>query len=507
MKAEACAEWVICMAIAFPASALVTACVNVVSPFPIPQSQTFILCVFCVTWLVVFKKRPATVVSKHVHEEKKPSALVAKCVHQDVPEVRKEVSETKEEIDKIEELLQVSGTLIETTATICLPVLRQIYKDQKDHLRQYHNFRKQYADQFGFVVNILEGHRKDIVEASRAATETNVSLCNIIGQYRQTIDENQNAVRQHLKSTGDVLKRQEDLIASNRVRADARCISIEDAVNTHAQLIEQNKRLIQEHGTSIDNVVSDHSELVTEYQAALEGLASLTAANRLFSLIHKPSGWETLGDSSQEIDDNGLEACAQTQLAREKLINGPGLGVAPASMVETVHELSRTFRQTYNARIKAVHGKPEGTGQEGSLSSRNNDAIPGKHHPSWGTDSGMDQIMVAIYSQLQDTVQAAVKAQHVEGIEQIQKAQEDIEKLRAGLAEIQEHRHWIRTFQEFENQNKRLLQIRDIRKHDRQRFDQDEAMRAEFAKLLEEADDRYFGPGSVTRKQTPPPQP
>lgn len=483
---EACGLWAISMALMVPIVAFVTAIFNNLLHSSFPTVLALIGPAFVITRQVIVQKRASTSDSKRVHQERPPSDPAPN--HD-----QEELTETKKYIELLEELLQGYGTVIEHTGTACLQAFREIYKEQKNHLSQYNSFTEQYSEQFGFVVNILEGHRKDIEEASRAAKGNNLSLCNIIGQYRQTIDENQGVVRQHMNSTVSALRNQRDLITTNRELADARCDSMQQTLQSHTQLIEHNGKLIQEHGSSIDKVLSDHAELVAEYQTALDGLALLNAANHIISLIDKPSGWETLGNATQEVDDDVLVDGPRTQLAqeREKLTKGRGPGVAPPSMIENVHELARAFGRTSNVTIKAVDEKPEGIRTGASPFSRDNDAMFGEYHPNWESHSGMDQVMATIYGQIRDTVQATVKAtvdaQHIEEMKQLRKAQEDIEQLRANLGEIQEYRQLIRNRQELDKQNKRLTEIDNIIKNDPERWNRDEVFREEVNNFCREA--------------------
>lgn len=483
---EACGLWVISMALMVPIVAFLTAIFNNLLHSSFPTVLALIGPAFVITRQVIVQKRASTSDSKRVHQEKKPSDPVPEWVHE-------ELTQTKKYIESLEELLQRYGPLIENTGTVCLQALREIYKEQKAHLKQYNNFRKQYSDQFGFVVNILESHKKDIEEISRASTGNNASLCSIIGQYRKIIEDNQKLVRTHIETAFAALNVKDKAMESNQEQVNSRCDSIQKTLQSHKQLIEHNGKLIQEHGTSLDKVLSDHADLVAEYQTALDGLALFIAANHIISLIDKPSGWETLGNATQEVDDDVLVDGPRTQLAqeREKLTKGRGPGVAPPSMIENVHELARAFGRTSNVTIKAVDEKPEGIRTGASPFSRDNDAMFGEYHPNWESHSGMDQVMATIYGQIQDTVQAAVKAtvdaQHIEEMKQLRKAQEDIEQLRANLGEIQEYRQLIRNRQELDKQNKRLTEIDNIIKNDPERWNRDEVFREEVNNFCREA--------------------
>lgn len=481
MAASQIAVWIAFTAVLVPAFAILTACFNAVSPFHFPQGLAFILCVLFVAYMAVLEDRTPFCARKCVHQERRPSGPVSKCVHQ-------ELIQTKKYIDSLEDLLQSYGTLIENTGAVCLQALREIYKEQKDHLRQYNSFREQYSSQFGFVVNILEGHRRDIAEASQAAKGNNISLCNIIGQYRQTIEETQGVVRQYMSSTTTALDKHDQAIAGSRELVNTCCQSIEGTLHSHTQLIEHNKKLIQDHGTSLDNVVTNHAELVAEYRAALDGVTLSIAANHIFSLIDQPCGWETLGQSTEEVLDNGPVEDARDGLAqeREKLIKAPGSEAARASMIENVHDLSRTFRKQSNAIIKAGHGKIERTAQGASPSSQGNDLTAGRLYPASEQGSGADQVMATMFSQIQDTVQATVKAQQNEEMQQFRKAQADIEELRAEFAKIQEVRQVIREGHEVKEEHKRMMDARDICKSDTQKLELDETMLEQAKKLAQE---------------------
>lgn len=343
---------------------------------------------------------------QHLFPDQTPSISAPRLTRQEDG-----ITQMMNELDEVEKLLESYAEWVERTATVCLEAYRKIYKEQKDHLGQYNNFRNQYSDQVGFIVKILEGHRKEIAQASQAATGNNISLCNVIAQYRQMVEDSQKLVRNHIDSVTTTLKGQDKAIGAAREFVEGRCDSVQNTLYAHTRQIEHNKTLIQKHGTSIDNVVSDHQELVAEYQVTLDGLALLTTANRVFSLIHKPCGWESLGDCPQQVDGNFLLEYDQGRPAEEheKAIKLPGSDSVPPDVVSNVLELSRMFRRPSNAAAKA---KPD-------------------------TSSGMDQMMATVFSQLKGAAQTAVEEQHAEEVKQLRKAQEDIEKLRAEIGDMQ----------------------------------------------------------------------
>lgn len=407
-------------------------------PSPIPDSRLFII---CLSYSLLFggpAKNPLKFdPSKHPPSNSEPSS----CFH---PQPEDGLTELRKELDKVEDLLHAYGSLISQSGIVCRDTFKQIYKEQKEQLRQYNDFRKQYADQFGSIVNVLEGHRKDIAENSRVAKEQNTSLCNIIGQYRQIVEDNQKFVREHIDSVTKTLKAQDEAITRNQDLVNERDGSIQNTLKNQSNLIEDNAKLIREHGTSIDSVVSDHANLVGEYQKALDGLALLITANRIFSSIHEPSDWENLGDHTRQVD--AKDCFIEGTQEHEKPINGPDSAVASANVVDNVQEIARVFRAGQNAITKAIHGKPDGRGQRAWLPSQGNNITKVKY-PGWEPVSGMEQLMATVFDQLKTTLQNTVEARHAEEMRQLRQGREDMERLRAELGDIQELRQHVRESQ------------------------------------------------------------
>lgn len=376
------------------------------------------------------------------------------------------LTEVKKELYKVEELLQAYGSLIQQTGIVCRDTFKQIYKEQREHLRQYNDFRKQYVDQFGSIVNVLEGHRKDIAENSRVAKEQNTSLCNIIGQYRKNVEDNQNIVLEHIDSVTTALKAQYEASERNQELVEERNDSIRNTLQNQSKLIEDNTKLIREHGKSIDSVVSDHANLVAEYQKALDGVALLITANRIFNLMHEASDWESLGDHAGQVDAKGSSADDKQELSQghEKPIMGPDLDIASANVVDNVQEIARTFRDRHTEKNKAMEGKPVGRSQRARIHSRANNNTK-VEYPGWQPVSGIDQLMATVFDQFKTTLQNTVEAQHAEEMRQIRQGLEDMEKLRADLGEIQKIRQEVREVQagseRMEQQDREIRTMRE----------------------------------------------
>lgn len=408
---------------------------KILLPFSIPDSRMFIICLCYSLLFGGLLKNPSKFdPSKHPPSNSEPSD----CFH---PEPEDGLTEVRKELDKVEDLLHAYGSLISQSGIVCRDTFKQIYKEQKEQLRQYNDFRKQYADQFGSIVNVLEGHRKDIAENSRVAKEQNTSLCNIIGQYRQIVEDNQKFVLEHIDSVRKTLKAQDEAITRNRDLVDERDDSIQTTLNNQSRLIEDNSKLIREHGTSIDSVVSDHANLVGEYQKALDGLALLITANRIFSSIHEPSDWENLGDHTRQVDSK--EGSVE---ATQEPINGPDSGIASANVVDNVQEIARTFRAGHSEKSKAIHGQPGGRGQGARLFSWENHNTK-VEYPGWKPVSGIETLMATVFDQLKTTLQNTVEARHAEQMRQLRQGREDMERLRAELGDIQELRQHVRESQ------------------------------------------------------------
>lgn len=417
--------------------------VKIFLPFSIPYSCLFLICLAYSIQIKIVVKRPSQ--SEPSQPDPKSSS---KCVHLELGDG---LTEVKKELGIVEELLEAYGTLIENSGIVCRQAFTQIYREQKEQLRQYNDFRRQYAEQFGSIVNVLEGHRNDIAETSRAATEDKTSLCNIIGQYRQIVEDNQKFVRVHIDSVTETLKTQDTAITRHQELADSRDDSILDTLRKQWNKIEENTKLIEEQGTSIDNVVSDHAVLVAEYQKALDGLALLITANRIFSSIHEPSEWKSFGDHTRRVvaEEDVTDETQQLQLTQdhEKRIGHPQLGTASANVVDNVQQIARTFKGTYDDMINAMK-KPEGMRHRDWLATRRINSLKvDDHDRNLDTISGMDQLMATVFGQLRDTLQSTVEARHAEAMGQLRRGQEDMERLRAEIGDIQGLRQQVREAQ------------------------------------------------------------
>lgn len=419
--------------------------VKIFLPFSIPYSCLYLICLAYSIQIKVVVNKPSQ--SEPSQPDPKSSS---KCVHLELGDG---LTEVKKELGIVEELLEAYGTLIEQSGIVCREAFTQIYREQKEQLRQYNDFRRQYADQFGSIVNVLEGHRKDIAETSRAATEDKTSLCEIIGQYRQIVEDNQKFVRVHIDSVTETLKTQHTAVTRHEELADSRDDAIQDTLRKQSKKIEHNSELIQEHGTSIDNVVSAHADLVAEYQKALDGLALLITANRIFSSIHEAPQWKSFGDHTRRVvaEEDLTDETKQLQLTQdhEKRISHLQLGTASANVVDNVHQIARTFRGTYDDMITAMNEKPEGMRHRDWLAGRriNSLKVDHDHHRNPDTTSGVGQLMATVFGQLRDTLQSTVEARHAEAMGQLRRGQEDMERLRAEIGDIQGLRRQVREAQ------------------------------------------------------------
>lgn len=354
------------------------------------------------------------------------------------PECRQREVE-KQILKKLEEMLRACGDLTEWGGTVCRETLTKIYKNQEDQLMQYHDFRTRYVDQLGSIVNVLEGHRKDIAE--------NTSLCNIIKQYRETVENNHKCVQQHIDSVSRTFQAQDKVLTRTREVFDEYDNSNKDVFHSQQKLIEHNHRLIQEHGTSIDSVVSDHVNLVAEYQKELDALALFITANRIFTLMHVTPRWENLGDHTRRTGagQDGARGTQHLTKGHKKLLKNTQLGMASASVVDNVQKIALTLKNTSQDMIKDTHGKPKGTDEKACPPDRGNNSTK-VEHPGWklGTSGGIDQPKTTVPSQPDGILGTTVNARHAEITEQLRHGQEDMDKLRADIGCIQDCQRTLR---------------------------------------------------------------
>lgn len=416
---------------------------GVLLPFSIPDSLLFILCGLYSVQIKNLRKKPFN--SKlPISESSKPESIP--LFVQLEPEAG--LPKLKEELNTAEELLQAYTSLIDESGIVCRDSFTQIHKEHKEQLRQYNDFRTQYVDQFGSIVNVLEGHRKDIAENSRVATEQNTSLCNIIGQYKQIAEDNQKCTRVQIESVTETLKAQDKAIARNRELANERDESIQNSIRNQWKLIGDNTELIRRHGTSIGNVVSDHANLAAEYQKSLDGLALLITANRIFSSIHEASDWENLGVHTRQVDADRCLAKGTEQETQEpgKLIKEPYWDIASASVIDNVQQIAFAFRDSEGEKNKAVIRSSDETDQKARPYSRKNKNMK-VEYPGWEPVSGVDHLMATMFGQLKTTLQSTVEARHAEETRQLRQGREDMEKLRTEIGDIQELRQQVRELQ------------------------------------------------------------
>lgn len=479
---------------------------NIFLPFTIPTFGIFILCGAYTFQVNFLDKKPSKPVPDNkiskpilngVHDEKSSQAAL-KSVNL---EIRGGLSLVKELLDSIEVALQLYGRLVEKSGNAFRETFAQLYEDQGEQLRQYNDFRKQYADQFGSIVNVLEGHRKDIADNSRAATEQNASLCDIIGRYRQDFEESQRTFEEHMTWVNKTLEGHDTLSAKTRHLVDEREEDIQKSLNNHDKLIQDNDRRIQEQGFSIDKLVSDHSNLAAEYQKALDGLALLITANRIFTLMHEKPKWKSFGDHTRRVfaeQDHADESQQLTQ-EHEKRISDPSLGTASAKVVDNVQQIARTFRDTYVDMTNAVKEKPEGLGHRDWLATRRINSIK-VDDQNWNLDtiSGMDQLMATVFGQLQNTLQSAVEARHAEEMKQLRQAQEDMEKLRADLGDIQEIRRLLRRLHELKDELQEKREAEALREKEARQSSREEEVR----RLVREEMDRRAAEGDTISSAT-----
>lgn len=372
--------------------------------------------------------------------EKKISKIVGKLAA-----LEDEITQLAQALDRVQGLIEACGDMVERTGTRFLESFRQIHQQHRDQLRQYNEFRKEHDEKLGSVDGTLDDRRTEISEVSRTVAQNYSLLCNLIAQYQRDVENNQSTVQQHIDSVNTILLGQDEAIKAIRQDATKCTGSIQTKLDGYARAAEDNKKLVKEYGASVNRVVSDHTQLVAEYQVALDGMVTLHTANRVFSLVHVPCGWETLGNIAEDVEDpSGLLSGAQ-----------------PASMVDNVKELSRTFRGISNRKVKAT------------------------------TPETMDPMLATVLSQ----VQVAVQAQHTKEAGQLRKAQEDIEKLRADLGEVEEFRRAVREREELE----RMIQVfRD----DPQRINQDAKFRAEVDEMLGDVEERKRAAGASSPGKT-----
>lgn len=425
--------------LAFVLTWIMKALTRILLPFSIPDSWLFILCGLCSVQIKMLHKTPFNS-ELPISESNNPESIplfVRLEPEAGLPKI-------KEELDTAEELLQAYSSSIDKSGIVCRDTITQIHKEQKEQSRQYNDFRTQYVDQFGSIVNVLEGHRKDIAENSRVATEQNLSLCNLIEQYKQIVDNNQEFVRLHIDRITETVKGQDKAITRNRELAGERDESIQNTLRIQWKLIGDNTELLRKHDISIGNVVSDHATLAAEYKKALDGLALLITASRIFSSIHESVGWENLGDHTRKEERLFEETQGLTQ--DDEVIKAPDPGLASASVVDNVQQIALAFSDKHGENMKAVHGKSDETDQRPWLFSRKKN--DGKvEYPGWEPVNGMDQLMATMFDQLNTTLQNTVETRHAEEMRQLRQGREDMEKLRAELGDIQEVRQQVRELQ------------------------------------------------------------
>lgn len=397
-----------------------------------------LLFVCYIIWEAITTRTPSSPVSKPVTNptpDPPDDGLDLSRVVGQLADPGDKITQMSQQLDEMQGLLETHGDWAEKIGDAFLKSLERIHKKQRDQLRQHNDLGHDYDEKLGSVVNVLDDLRDETTEAARAAAENNTSLYNTIGQHRQDIENNQSAFQQYTSSVNTILLRQDRAIESVREDVAEHTGSFQLKLDGHAQTVEENKRLVKESGALINSVVSDHAQLIAEYQAVVDGMVSLNTANHVFSLVHTPYGWETLGDVAEGTNDR----------------MGAQPGAQPASMVDSVQELSRAFRGTADQAAQA-------------------------------SPLLMDQMIATVLSQVQETVQA----QQAKETGQLLQAQEDIEKLRADLGEIEEFRRVIREREELEQEHeelvkrhKRQLEISEILKDDPERIRRDAGLRAE----------------------------
>lgn len=426
--------------LAFVLTWILKSLTKILLPFSVPDFWLFILCGFYSVQIKNLRMKPFNS-ELPISESSKPESIP--LFVQLEPEAG--LPKVKEELDTAEELLQAYSSLIDESEIVCRDTFTEIQKEQKEQLRQYNDFRTQYVDQFGSIVNVLEGHRKDIAETSRVAREQNSSLGNIIGQYKQIVDNNQRLTAVHIESVTEAFKAQDKAITRNRELADERDESIQNSLRNQWQLIGDNTELIRKHGISIDNVVSDHANLAAEYQKALDGLALLITANRIFSSIHEASDWENLQGHARHVDADRflVEGTEQETQEPEKLIKEPDWGIASASVIENVQQIALAFRDSEGEKTKAAQRNSDETDQRASRKNKTKKT----EYPGWEPVSGVDQLMATMFDQLKATLQRKVEARHAEEMRQLRLGREDMEKLRAEIGDVQELRQQVRELQ------------------------------------------------------------
>lgn len=426
--------------LAFVLTCILKALTRILLPFSIPDSWLFILCcLYSAQIKNLYNKASKSALP--VIESTKPESMPL-FVHLE-PEAG--LPQIKEELDTAEELLQAYSSFIDESGIVRRDTFTEVHKEHKEQLKRYNDFISQYADQFGSIVNVLEGHRKDIAENSRAATEQNLSLCDLIGQYKQIVDNNQEFVLLQIDRIAETLKGQDKAITRNRELADERDESIQNTLRIQWKLIGDNTELTRKHGASIDNVISDHATLAAEYQKALEGLALLITANRIFSSIHESVDWESLGDHTKKETRLVEETRELTQ--DHEVIKAPDPGLASASVVDNVQQIALAFSEKDGEKTKTAHEKSDEINERPWLFSRKKN--DGKvEYPGWEPVNGMDQLMATMFDQLNTTLQNTVETRHAEEMRQLRQGRKDMEKLRAELGDIQELRQQVRKLQE-----------------------------------------------------------
>lgn len=412
------------------------------------------------------------------------------------------VAQIKKVLDQIEKTIQEHGKWIDESGTVFRDTFMNIHKRQKEQLRLYEEFKKQHGDEFGAIVSVLEGHRREMAENSRAAAEENTSLCNIIAQYRATVEENQTAVEGHMSSINTAFKDERILTAQTREFADKRYESIQNTLDSHAKLIEENMKLVREHGTSIDKVVCDHASLVAEYQKALDDLAMLITANRVFALIHETSDWKSFeGHTERVVAEEDLAEDAQQLIAQEDEERTEKLkpGIGPAELVDNLQQITRTYRDISAEMSKAALGNDEGAAQRDWLLARGNSPKGADGHDRTpDTSSRMEQMMATVFGQLTDTLRSTVESRHAEEMRQLLQGQEDMKKLRADLKPLQEFSQLLRDIHEVQDDLRRikeLIALRDEEARLKQERREEEAARrkqreVEVRRLVREEMDR-----------------
>lgn len=320
-------------------------------------------------------------------------------------------------LDEYAESLCGLYEVIEHASGFWLELADLVLKEQGDPhaLPQFDPFRDQSPDQVGPLLKVLQGPVRDISESVPINTETNPSFCDIIGRYISQTDGMDECLGHYASVIKTAFELNESAITQMRqlLGDSGFCLSVLGRFISLTKLIDRNSKRILARGGFIDGVLIVFDALVRNRQRKLVRLESIIMSDHLIALIDAPSGWETLDAKSGGVQGDQESA----QRARDILARGLcSVAAAPADMVSNVYELSRMFKTGSRKKFDLA---PETVARGPSL-----------------------------FSDVTHSPRTVETTQHAEEMNQVRKAQEDLEKLRVKIECTRREHEASRTYQE-----------------------------------------------------------